>query len=97
MTQVARKVLWFIPLGGLLARGIALVSMRTPGRRPVLIGAGLLASLAVAVAIELVQILLPAKVADLTDILLHETGAIIGLVVMLGLHDYRARPAPAPE
>lgn len=97
MTQIARKVLWFIPLGGLLARGIAMVATSSPKQRPVLIGVGLLATLAVAVAIEFVQILLPGKIADLTDIFLYEIGAIIGMWVLLSLPDLRAKATPTPK
>ncbi|SIN67694.1 VanZ like family protein [Singulisphaera sp. GP187] len=91
MTQITRKVLWFIPLGSLMARGIALVSSRSPAHRRVWIVSGLLACLTLAVTIEVGQTLLPEKVADLTDILLYQSGATLGLMMTLSLLDLRAK------
>jgi glycopeptide antibiotics resistance protein len=82
MTQITSKVLWFVPLGALLARGVVIGATRVSGRR-LRAFACLLACLALAMTIELGQILLPDRVADLTDVLLYGTGAAIGLVMTL--------------
>lgn len=82
MSQITSKVLWFAPLGALLARGIVISATQVSGRRLRAL-ACLLACLALATTIELGQVFLPDHVADLTDVLLYETGAALGLIMTL--------------
>jgi glycopeptide antibiotics resistance protein len=82
MTQITSKVLWFAPLGALLARGIVIRATQVSGRRLRAL-ACLLACLALATTIELGQVFLPDHFADLTDVLLYGTGAALGLMMTL--------------
>ena len=77
---ILRKTLWFAPLGVLTAHTIARFSVPPPQRR-VLLGAAVLLIGGVASGIELGQVLMPNKVADLTDVFLTTIGGIAGLII----------------
>jgi glycopeptide antibiotics resistance protein len=74
-TEVLRKTLFFAPLGGLLAWGVARLPWRWRASAFVLSMVGLAAT---PVLIELGQVMLPGKVADLTDALLAWSGGLAG-------------------
>lgn len=90
-TEVLRKTLFFAPLGGLLAWGVA----RLPWRwRMPAFALSMSALAAMPLLIELGQVMLPGKVADLTDALLAWGGGLAGY--MLARRMLRApRVAPA--
>jgi len=94
LNELLRKMLMFGP-GGLL--WAAHVAARPPWQRRVLWGWGALAALALALLVEAGQLLLPGKVADLTDVVLQASGAWLGLAIgrrLWGLGTVRA-PASA--
>lgn len=94
MTEVLRKLLVFAP-GGLLWAGWVVQTRRTRPRAWAL--AGLLAAVALAVAVELGQLALPGKVADATDAALGTVGALLGWIAGRRLWPAaEANPAPAP-
>jgi glycopeptide antibiotics resistance protein len=84
ITEVLRKMLFFAPLGGLLAWGVA----RQPWRwRSLLFALAMLVLVLMPALIELGQVMLPEKVADTTDWLLAWLGGLAGYGVarrMLG-------------
>jgi glycopeptide antibiotics resistance protein len=74
-TEVLRKTLFFAPLGGLLAWGVA----RQPWRwRSPLFVLAMLVLVGMPAAIELGQVMLPQKIADTTDWLLAWLGGLAG-------------------
>jgi glycopeptide antibiotics resistance protein len=78
ITEVLRKTLFFAPLGGLLAWGVA----RQPWRwRSPLFGVSMLVLLGMPALIELGQVMLPEKIADTTDWLLAWLGGLAGYAV----------------
>jgi glycopeptide antibiotics resistance protein len=78
VTEVLRKMLFFAPLGGLLAWGV----MRQPWRwRGPLFALAMLVLAGVPAAIEGGQLMLPHKVVDLTDWLLAWLGGLAGYAV----------------
>lgn len=80
-SNIVLKAGLFAPLGGLLAA--AIVQWRGEGRQLVAwAAAGFVVLLAL--AIELGQVLLPAKVPDITDVLLEAAGAFVAAAVVLG-------------
>ncbi len=75
ITEVMRKTLFFAPLGGLLAWGVA----RQPWRwRGPLFGFVMLVLAGMPAVIELGQLMLPHKIVDLTDWLLAWLGGLAG-------------------
>ena len=75
ITEVLRKTLFFAPLGGLLAWGVA----RQPWRwRSPLFAVSMLVLAGMPVLIELGQVMLPHKIADTTDFLLAWLGGLAG-------------------
>lgn len=75
ITEVLRKTLFFAPLGGLLAWGVA----RQPWRwRSPLFAVAMLALVGMPALIELGQVMLPEKIADTTDWLLAWLGGLAG-------------------
>jgi glycopeptide antibiotics resistance protein len=74
-TEVLRKTLFFAPLGGLLAWGVA----RQPWRwRAPLFAIAMLVLVGMPALIELGQVMLPEKIADTTDWLLAWLGGLAG-------------------
>lgn len=69
-----RKFVWFMPLGVLAGVGIAQLPVRRAARRW-LLGLGTLGVFAVALSVELGQVLLPDAFADFTDALICFAGA----------------------
>lgn len=80
IAQVTRKLLWFALLGALVAR-VLVVGATSRRSLRLRIAAGFLSCLLFSALIELGQIFLPGHVPDLTDILLYETGAVLGILV----------------
>ena len=80
LQQVLRKLLLFAPLGALVSQMVA--PLRWPAR-PLAIGALFTCIFAVAMGIELGQLILPSHTADLTDALLCTIGATLGMAVAL--------------
>lgn len=79
ITEVLRKTLFFAPLGGLLAWGVA----RQPWRwRAPLFALSMLGLLLMPVVIELGQVMLPEKIADTTDGFLAWLGGLAGYAVV---------------
>ncbi|HEX7972759.1 MAG TPA: VanZ family protein [Thiobacillus sp.] len=75
ITEVLRKTLFFAPLGGLLAWGVA----RQPWRwRSLLFALAMLVLVGMPALIELGQVMLPEKIADTTDWLLAWLGGLAG-------------------
>ncbi|MFH1819766.1 MAG: VanZ family protein [Pseudomonadota bacterium] len=93
ITEVLRKTLFFAPLGGLLAWGVA----RQPWRwRTTLFAVAMLALVGMPALIELGQVMLPEKIADTTDWLLAWLGGLAGYAVARRI--LRApRHAPMPR
>ncbi len=78
ITEVLRKTLFFAPLGGLLAWGVA----RQPWRwRGPLFALAMLILLLMPIVVELGQVMLPEKIADATDALLAWLGGLVGYAV----------------
>ncbi len=75
-----RKFAWFMPLGVLAGVGIARLPVGRAARRW-LLGLGTLGVFAVALGVELGQVLLPEAFADLTDALICFAGAAAPLWV----------------
>ncbi|MDO9284711.1 MAG: VanZ family protein [Aquabacterium sp.] len=78
LNELLRKMLMFGP-GGLL--WAAHVASRPIWRRRALWGWGALAALSMALLVEAGQLLLPGKVADLTDVALQAGGAWLGMAI----------------
>ena len=76
ITQLLRRFGFFFPLGAMLA--LPLVGAR-PERRRLRAGAALLGIAAIALSLELGQVFLVDKTADLTDWLLETAGGAAGL------------------
>ncbi|WP_296768234.1 VanZ family protein [Thiobacillus sp.] len=93
ITEVLRKTLFFAPLGGLLAWGVA----RQPWRwRATLFAVAMLVLVGMPALIELGQVMLPEKIADTTDWLLAWLGGLAGYGVARRI--LRApRHAPLPR
>jgi glycopeptide antibiotics resistance protein len=81
VSQMLRKVLLFVPLGGLL---LLSVQARWPdaARGSLAIGLGCLGALAWGATIETAQVWLLPHVPDLTDALLGTLGAAVGMVAV---------------
>ncbi|MDZ7584913.1 MAG: VanZ family protein [Thiobacillus sp.] len=78
ITEVLRKTLFFAPLGGLLAWGVA----RQPWRwRGPLFALAMLVAAGLPAVIEGGQLMLPHKIVDLTDWLLAWLGGLAGYAV----------------
>jgi len=93
MTEVLHKLLFFAPLGGLLAWCVADLPWRW--RAPAGFMAFLLI-LAVPLGIELGQVLLPEKYPDTTDWLLASLGGGAGYLLVRALRRQAARRAARP-
>jgi glycopeptide antibiotics resistance protein len=78
ITEVLRKTLFFAPLGGLLAWGVARQSWRWRGP---LFALAMLLLAAMPAVIEGGQLMLPHKIVDLTDWLLAWLGGLAGYAV----------------
>ena len=79
ITEVLRKTLFFAPLGGLLAWGVA----RQPWRwRGPLFAVAMLVLVLMPALIELGQVMLPEKIADTTDWFLAWMGGLAGYGVV---------------
>jgi len=75
---VATMLAW-MPLGGMLALVVAHHRLPAAVRRT-LLALLLLAAAGMATAIEMLQVFLPARVPDVTDVILSTVGAAIGMV-----------------
>jgi len=92
--EVVRKTGLLLPLGALLGLGVR--ALRAPQHiRPLAAGAALLATLALAVGIEMIQVFIPGHVPDLTDSLLYLAGATAGFVI--GARQWLRRAAASSE
>ena len=91
ITEVLRKTLFFAPLGGLLAWGVA----RQPWRwRSLLFALAMLVLVLMPALIELGQVMLPEKVVDTTDWLLAWLGGLAGYGVARRMLGAPRRAAP---
>lgn len=108
ITEVMRKTLFFAPLGGLLAWGVA----RQPWRwRSPLFALSMLVLFGLPGLIELGQVMLPEKIADTTDWFLAWMGGLTGygvarrmlraprraVPVRMAANTEAAAPTPAPR
>ncbi|MFZ1545724.1 MAG: VanZ family protein [Candidatus Nitrotoga sp.] len=84
VTEVLHKVGFFIPLGLLLALGVA--QIRHYSWRQIAGWAALIAIGLVAFGIELGQLLLPGKFADITDWALETLGGLMGYIFFKVIH-----------
>jgi len=91
VTEVFHKTLFFAPLGALLAWWVSGLSWRWRGYAA---AASLLAVVAVALGIELGQVLLPGKFPDTTDWFLESVGGLLGYALFRMM---RARLAATPR
>jgi len=79
ITEVLHKTMFFAPLGGLLAWGVA----RQPWRwRSPLFALAMLVLILMPAAIELGQVMLPQKIVDTTDWFLESLGGLLGYVMV---------------
>jgi len=93
LTEVLRKTLFFLPLGGLLAWGVA----RLPWHwRSSAFALSMLGLAAAPVLVELGQVMLPGKVADLTDALLAWCGGLAGYALARRILRAPAATPPRP-
>jgi len=83
ITEVFHKLLFFVPLGALLAWFVVRLPWRWRGAGAV---ASFLLMTGVAMGIELGQVMLPGKIADMTDWVLETLGAGLGYVMFRMLH-----------
>jgi len=94
ITEVLRKTLFFAPLGGLLAWGVA----RQPWRwRSPLFGLSMLVLMGMPALIEFGQLMLPHKIVDTTDWLLAWLGGLAGYAVARRMLRAPRRPIAAAE
>lgn len=93
LSQILRKVLFFVPLGSLLAAAGFAPRLPAAIRRLFLTFLLLLAA-GLAVAIELGQVFLVGHYADSTDAALYTTGTAVGMLVAARLLRHRGQPAP---
>ena len=91
LTQMLLRLLLFAPLGALWAYLAHLASTKGGRRVVMVLGVGYSATLAF--AIELVQVLMPSRVADLTEVFLCTAGTLAGLLVSLSVLAPRGRRA----
>jgi len=91
ITEVFHKVLFFAPLGALLAWFVAGLSWMWRGYAA---AASIVMIIAVALGIELGQVILPSKFPDTTDALLEGIGGLAGYLLFRML---RARLSPTPR
>jgi VanZ family protein len=81
-------VVYFVPLGILLA--LAFAPLRVPrGVRRILLGGALLLAAGLGTSIEMLQVFLPKHVPDSTDVLLYLTGTVLGLLATVRVLDAR--------
>ncbi|MBU1664158.1 MAG: VanZ family protein [Gammaproteobacteria bacterium] len=90
ITEVFHKTLFFAPLGVLLAWWVSGLSWRWRGYAA---AASLLSIIAIALGIELGQVLLPGKFPDTTDWFLESVGGMLGYVMFRIIHN-RLLPRP---
>lgn len=86
--QVLVRLLLFAPLGALW--GMLLQRVRGSGVRVILTIVGLLYSAGLATTIEVAQVLMPGKIADMTDAIICAIGALGGLYLATGPLSSRA-------
>ncbi len=90
--DVLKKVLFFAPLGALLALAAAPLSVPRPVRR-ILLGALLVAVGAFGASIEMAQLFLLPHTPNVTDVILYTTGAALGMAVTCRLVGSRGEPS----
>jgi VanZ family protein len=93
--QVLRKILFFAPLGGLMAQAVAHVANR--GLRRLFLCTMLSAGVAFAIGIELGQLFLPASVPDATDVLLCSAGVVLGMTIHIRVFNGIAQNGSSPS
>jgi hypothetical protein len=91
ITEVFHKVLFFAPLGALLAWFVVGLPWLWRGY---VAAASIFAILATALCIELGQVLLPGKLPDITDWFLEGLGGCLGYILVRNI---RARMQPRPR
>ncbi len=89
VTQLLRKPLFFAPLGLIVAKVVGNVSHRGTVARPIVVATAIGLFVLVGLAIEMLQIVQPNHVPDLTDVVLYSSGATVGMIVALRLLDSR--------
>jgi VanZ family protein len=88
ISQIFRKITYFVPLGILLALAIAPLEVPRPIRRILLAGSLLLAA-GLGASIEMLQVVLPEHTPDSTDVALYTIGAAIGMFIAVRIIDAR--------
>jgi glycopeptide antibiotics resistance protein len=94
LKQLLVRVLFFAPLGVMWAYVASLA--RTTAARHLLLLVGIVYATVLALGIEMVEVLMPSKVADSTEVVLCMAGALAGLIVawrMLSASTEAARPS----
>ncbi len=76
MNQVLRKALWYAPLGALLAMSVSKLRTRV---MPFIFCFSV--AFGVAVFIELGKVLIPSRIADLTNVVLEAFGFTVGIII----------------
>jgi hypothetical protein len=91
ISEVLRKMLCFAPLTGMLSLAIRLFQP-PPRARPVLQGLAFAAAVGVALVIEMLQVLFPPRIPDITDVLLCSLGAALGMWIAVRILKIPASP-----
>ena len=92
LSEILRKMLWYAPLGAMLAMAVSAMTTQRTVRR-VLGWLSVLVAAGVSTSIEMIQVLLPPHVPDVTDVMLCAAGAALG--VLITLHILAARSPSA--
>jgi glycopeptide antibiotics resistance protein len=93
--HILRQLLWFAPLGVVLAKAVACVPAAGRSRSVLLIvAAGGIIS--VSAFVELGQALLPSRYADITDVGLSSLGGLGGLLIAIQLFQLQQQPMNRP-
>lgn len=79
--QTLRNFVWFMPIGMLLAQAIHR-AVSTFSKRMVLSIAAVMFISVLALTIEAVQVLMPDKTADLTEVIVRSVGGLSGLLIL---------------
>jgi glycopeptide antibiotics resistance protein len=93
ITQLLIRLLLFAPVGAIWAYIASLA--RTPAARHFLLLVGFLYATVLAFGIEIVEVLMPAKIADSTEVVLCMAGALAGLIVTSRLVEAGRKPPGA--
>jgi glycopeptide antibiotics resistance protein len=93
VSQMLVRVLLFVPLGALWGHVAGLTRAAYARRLLWLVGLGF--SGALAAGIELLQVMMPSKTADSTEVALCIAGAVAGLYIVTSLSDARDREVSA--